>query len=250
MKSVSDLEAALYDTWTPDESATIAGWTVHANGGFTRRVNCATGVGAPDTDPGAREEITAWLTARGGQPIVRVTPLLAASAVAAIHIEWGYAAFDETVVLAAPVQAAARDPAVEIVGVDDEAFFDNINALNNRHESSKQAWRRLLGRIKDRAAGLLVHDVGVALVASSGPIAEVYTVAVAPAHRRQGIARSLMATAHAWARTRACEIVSLQVGGTNAPALALYDELGYSEAYRYHYLQPLGHSSDGRIDGC
>lgn len=247
---IADLERALYDTWTSDQSACIAGWTLHSNGGFTRRVNCATAVGSPDTDPEAFGAISSWLTERGGAPIVRVTPLLSTETVDSVMNSWGYEAFDETVVMTGSVTAAAVAGHIDVVSVNDEGFFTDINVLNHRAESSKPAWRRLLARIDDRAAGLRVPGVGVALVAASGRIAEVYSVAVAPDARRRGIANALMDTATAWAAEHGCDTMSLQVLGTNDGALALYDRLGYHEVYRYHYLQPQKAGFGAQIDGC
>ncbi len=247
---IADLERALYDTWTSDETTRIAGWTLHSNGGFTRRVNCATAVGSPDTDPDALDAISAWLTERGGAPIVRVTPLLSHETVEAVVTRWGYRTFDDTVVMTGPVSTIAAPGDIEVVPVTDEGFFTDINVLNHRAASSQQAWRRLLARITDRAAGLRVPGVGAALVATSGRIAEVYSVAVAPEARRRGIARSIMGTATAWAAERGCDTMSLQVLGTNSAALALYDRLGYREVYRYHYLQPREEGFDAKIDGC
>ncbi|KAA3636371.1 MAG: GNAT family N-acetyltransferase [Armatimonadetes bacterium] len=247
---ITDLERALYDTWTSDESTRIAGWTLHSNGGFTRRVNCATAVGSPGTDPEAFGAISTWLAERGGAPIVRVTPLLSDETVAAVSTEWGYRSFDDTVVMTGPVTAVASSGSIEVVPVTDEGFFADINVLNQRAPSSKPAWRRLLGRIEDRAAGLRLPGIGVALVAASGRVAEVYSVAVAPDARRRGVASSLMNTATAWAVERGCDTMSLQVLGTNDAALALYDRLGYREVYRYHYLQPQEEELGAQIDGC
>jgi N-acetylglutamate synthase len=49
-----------------------------------------------------------------------------------------------------------------------------------------------------------------------------------------------MAALGAWAAERAGHSCTLQVVATNAPALALYDRLGFTEHHRYHYrLAPL-----------
>ena len=49
-----------------------------------------------------------------------------------------------------------------------------------------------------------------------------------------------MAFLGAWATDRGGPSCTLQVVASNAPALALYDRLGFSEHHRYHYrLAPL-----------
>ncbi len=238
MTSVEELERAGYDTWTPEESTDVAGWTLHAAGGFTRRVNCATAAGMPDTSPASRRIIEQWLTDRGGALVVRVTPLLAHAAVETIEAEWGYRNVDETIVMTAPATAISQDAGVAFEPVDSESFFDRLNELNDREDAHAHAWRRLLGRVADRAAGVSIGELGAGIVVRSGKYAAVYSVAVSPSARRQGLASRLMSAATDWAVSNGCETMFLQVSASNEGALSLYRALGYTEAYRYSYLVP------------
>lgn len=52
---------------------------------------------------------------------------------------------------------------------------------------------------------------------------------VAPARRRHGVGRSLMAAAEDWARRRGLSIISLETGSNNTVGRALYADLGYEE---------------------
>ena len=250
MTTVADLERAAYDTWTADESIGVAGWRLFAADGFTRRVNCATAVGDPDTSPAARTALSDWLTARGAAPVVRVTPLVGRTTVKAVVADWGYHSVDDTVVLTAPVRPGPETGAVRIVDVASGEFFADLSGFNGRKASSEPAWQRLLERVADRSAGLWIPGVGVGLVVASGGLAGVYSVAVAERERRQGHASDIMAAAHWWAADAGCDTIFLQVLGTNAPALAMYATLGFSERYRYQYLEPVDGDTDDVIDGC
>jgi N-acetylglutamate synthase len=53
--------------------------------------------------------------------------------------------------------------------------------------------------------------------------------------RRRGLATSVMAALGSWAIERGGYACVLQVVASNAPALALYDRLGFTEHHRYHY---------------
>jgi GNAT superfamily N-acetyltransferase len=248
--TVADLERAAYDTWTADESIDMAGWTLFAADGFTRRVNCATAVGDPDTSPDVRAAISDWLTSRGAAPVVRVTPLVGRSTVNAVTSDLGYRSVDDTVVLTAPVRQGSETGAVRIVDVGSPEFFASLSGLNGRKASSEPAWRRLLERVAVRSAGLLIPGVAVGLVVASGRLAGVYSVAVAERERRQGHASDIMAAADRWAAGTGCDTLFLQVLGTNAPAIAMYANLGFTERYRYQYLEPVDGDPDDVIDGC
>jgi ribosomal-protein-alanine N-acetyltransferase len=79
---------------------------------------------------------------------------------------------------------------------------------------------------------LVTEGNGFALGRVAGPEAELLTLAVAPEHRRQGIARRLVGRLEVAAAGRGAEEVFLEVAATNAAALCLYRGLGYGQAGR------------------
>ena len=81
--------------------------------------------------------------------------------------------------------------------------------------------------------GLLAGDgpmLGVILCRVAAGEVEVLTVGVAPAARRQGVARALMAAALEAAREAGAETVFLEVAVDNAAAAAFYAGLGFRRA--------------------
>jgi ribosomal protein S18 acetylase RimI-like enzyme len=58
--------------------------------------------------------------------------------------------------------------------------------------------------------------------------AHIFLLYVLPDHRRQGLARALMAAAEQWAQQRGDRQIGLQVFTDNQPARALYQTLGYA----------------------
>lgn len=76
---------------------------------------------------------------------------------------------------------------------------------------------------------LVTGDGGFALGRVIAPEAELLTLAVAPARRRQGLGRALVARLEAGAAARGATVMFLEVAATNAPARALYAGLGYAQ---------------------
>ncbi|WP_433625119.1 GNAT family N-acetyltransferase [Halomicrococcus sp. NG-SE-24] len=74
--------------------------------------------------------------------------------------------------------------------------------------------------------------VGYVLVVPGDEAAYVAELAVEPAHRREGRARRLLATAFDRLRDRDCSRVTLAVRPDAGPARALYDSLGFVERDR------------------
>ncbi len=244
--SIADLERAAYATWSPDERTDIGGWTVMSNGGWTRRANSAGAVGTPETSFGVRDAIAAWLTDRGSPLVVRVTPLVDQGVVEEIAESWGLASEDDTTVMTASGTVRADHAAVRLVDPADSAFSDDLHQLNGRGPSAVEPWLRIVGRMAGRAVGLWIPGQACGVVAVEGRLAPVYSVAVDPDHRRQGLATQIMAAAAVWSRERGATTRFLQVLGTNAAAVSLYEGLGFEARYRYRYLRAMSDEATPR----
>lgn len=93
-----------------------------------------------------------------------------------------------------------------------------------------------------------VADRAVAHVVEAGvPVAEgvaafdrdwvgFRSIEVPPEHRRRGLGLAVMGALLEWGAERGATTAYLQVLGDNAPALALYERLGFREHHRYRYL--------------
>lgn len=81
-------------------------------------------------------------------------------------------------------------------------------------------------------SGEVLHPAGFALARVVCDEAEVLSVGVVPAFRRQGVAQALMAALSARARGADAKSVFLEVGADNAAAERLYRKLGFVEIGR------------------
>jgi GNAT superfamily N-acetyltransferase len=106
--------------------------------------------------------------------------------------------------------------------------------------------RRALGGV-DIARVDIAEDDGVASVSAPGARGfAAYEddwvgfrgIEVAPEHRRQGLARTIMAALLAWSAELGATTAYLQVLGDNSPALTLYESLGFTTHHQYAYLTP------------
>lgn len=88
---------------------------------------------------------------------------------------------------------------------------------------------------------LIPGEDGFALGRVAGPEAELLTLAVAPASRRQGIGRSLLEAFETQAGLRGASEAFLEVAADNAAACLLYENAGWMKAGR----RP-GYYTDGR----
>ena len=81
--------------------------------------------------------------------------------------------------------------------------------------------------------------VGAVIAGFDGVRGWIYHLAVAPAHRRRGIATRLMRSAEASLRARGCSKINLQVRPSNESVVAFYRALGYQVEERLNMGRPL-----------
>ena len=92
--------------------------------------------------------------------------------------------------------------------------------------------RMIDGALGVHPESLLVAELGGSIVGAviagfDGVRGWIYHLAVAPAHRRRGIATRLMRGAEAALGARGCSKINLQVRATNQSVIAFYRALGY-----------------------
>ena len=93
------------------------------------------------------------------------------------------------------------------------------------------------------------EDMGFALYRSVADEAELLTIAVRPAWRRQGVGRVLLDAIAADARVAGAQTLFLEVGADNPPARSLYESRGFSVVgtRRGYYRRGDGPMADGLV---
>ena len=112
---------------------------------------------------------------------------------------------------------------------------DDVAVLAALHATAfAAAWSE--GAIRDLFATpgvfAFVTAEGFILVRAAGGEAEILTLAVVPAHRRQGLARALVQLAAVHAAILGATSLFLEVGARNDAAQALYRGLGFQAVGR------------------
>lgn len=233
--------------WPPVEAEALGGWQLRAAAGFTRRANSVQTLGDPGLPLDAALDAAArWYAARGLPAHVEVTVPGSPDELSAVLARRGAVAA-ETLVRTAPLAALAPagGAAVPDVRLSREVTADWLSR-----------YRRSGGSAAVQAAALAVLHGGrsvwfatlrlpevpdgpaaIGRMAVDGAWAGFSAIEVHPDARRRGLARGLMAVLASRAAEEGATGAYLQVEADNAPARALYDRLGFTTAYRYHYAR-------------
>lgn len=238
------IERAGLKAWPGIEVEWDGQWVRRASNGYTKRANSVQCFDpADDTDVADRVAAARrWFERRGLPPVFR-TNLLSAPALVAELDRQGWAHIEPSLLMAMPLASVEADAHGRAVQLDDPAFLAAQQRLWGYDDQKLERLRALVAQYEVPATGIVLdapdgRPVATALLAIADGIAIAGNVVTAAAERRKGHAAALMRTGLAWAKAAGARVAALNVVAGNAPALALYESLGYRRQYDYVYRVP------------
>ncbi len=201
--------------WPDLRTESLGRWTLrHSPTSTARRANSVLAM-EPSGVVGDYDEVVAFYAGRTGRPIAAVLP---DSAEDALFRGRGWVA-----------ESGDADTLFQISGVAAARRVVSRLVAGAPRTSTTETGDLVTVKLDERATGVAAYAddwVGVR------------GLEVDPAHRRQGLGLAVMAALLEWGAERGATTAYLQVLGDNAPAIALYEALGFSTHHPYRYLAP------------
>ncbi len=215
------------------------GWVLRATPGLDRgRSNHAlTPCRSLSTSeiPDAIARVEAFASRHGIPTGIQVSPVSLHGELMSELDQRGWATRWPVLVLAAPIAGVEDGRAYAVA---DRATPDWLAAWA-RCEPGRDVEahaRTVFTRLEGRARFACHDDGAVGIAVDADGIVGLFCLAVDPARRREGLGTALV---RALLARSTASIAYLQVESSNAPAIGLYERLGFSEAYRYcHRVAP------------
>ncbi|MEO7447352.1 MAG: GNAT family N-acetyltransferase [Humibacillus sp.] len=251
--SADDLELLMAKGWVATDVDGLGDWLLRAAGGFTGRANSALVVGDPTLPvEQAIDYVERWYAARDAPPLFQLHGEagfeISEHPVAAALLRRGYVPGGDRPDLARVL--AMTGPSAGVPPLTTQSLPVTADA-----ELSPE-WLMAYGRTRGVVPGtteavltgsagqlfLSVRDeqsrqiVGIARMAIHPGWAGVFGVWVAPAHRRRGIASTIVSAAAMVARENSMPAIYLQVSADNEDGVAFWRALGFDVHHEYTYL--------------
>jgi ribosomal protein S18 acetylase RimI-like enzyme len=242
LSTVRRFEAAGFRAWPASAIHYDGTWVIRLTAGHpAKRLNSVNPL-----DPSDVRDLPERIMLAGrrfdayGRPLTfRLSPL--AGQALANHLEnEGWKAFGESLVMRLELDNEAVHGAMDQIPMQDMSRF--VTASMKTHATDpalRPGLSEIIGAIQPEA-GLFVLEqddepLATAICVHDGDLAGLFEVATAEAERGKGHGRRLLLSALKWARLRGARHAWLQVEADNFAARRLYETLGFSEVYRYHY---------------
>ena len=229
------------NAWPALESVKSDGWVFRFSEGYTRRANSVHPLSGGVRGLAAKiDEAEDLYRAHGLPPTFKMTEASQPDGLEATLAGRGYAAEAGTSVRVARVATMERAGlCVDTEWDRTEGWRDAFHRMNQVAGERRALHDRMLSQISSPAGYASIREnkrvIACALGVVQGNWLGVFDVVVDETRRRQGLGERLMRGLMAWGRERDAKRAYLQVMLSNAPALSLYDKLGFREVYRYWY---------------
>ena len=250
---LSRIEDAGINASAPREQLWVDGWLVRFSPGKAKRARCVQAVAAGRLPLDERLERCLTIYAGVGlQPYFRITPFSQPVGLDEALAARGMESIDDTRVMVASLDAGTSAvaeggdvpaAATSFRPVDGDAFAEWIGLQRGSSPEARAAHAERIRQSPVRHRALVVVDatgqpVAGGQVVVEGELAGLYDIFSVEAMRGRGLARALCRKLLQLALANGARVAYLQVEASNAPARRVYERLGFTDAYAYHYRSP------------
>ncbi|MCR9144277.1 MAG: GNAT family N-acetyltransferase [bacterium] len=256
------LEEFSLNAWPALQQLHLNGWLLRFADGFSRRANSvqplypAAAGSDPETEIETKIELCEGVyAARGLRPIFRITPVAQPGALDSVLASRGYRREGESIVLTRRLQTP-DDRGLQPSGFDDEApganvmlcesllregeeWLKGVTEIRERPAKSIAVFRNILSGVLTRSCYVLLQSEERAAACAMGVLQQnwvgILEVARGAEFRGRGYGRAALNLVEDWAAAYGTSGAYLACEATNRPALQMYHDAGYAEAYRYWY---------------
>ena len=240
---VRRLEAVGFRAWPAASVHYDGSWQVRLTGGDpSKRLNSVVPLDPSDTRdlPIRLERARKKFEAYGRPLLVRETPLMPLELRDLLSNE-GWSVFEEVLVMTSSLdKIELPDTMDHLPGHDIGRFVEAYLKITGSNSALQAPLAEIISSIKPTVGLFLKEEVEEApqatvLCVQDNDLAGIMSLAVVPELRGKGYGAEMLAAAMRWARMRSARTAWLQVVSTNAPAIAIYERFGFTEAYRHRY---------------
>ncbi len=234
LRAAIELEGVAARGWRAPDSEWLGEWWMRAAGGFTSRANAVRPLGSPGVDTDEALRVAAAWYAQRGLP-ARVQCVVGASVDRDLRRR-GWVADPGVSVMTATI---ARVLSSNSIHPDDVVLRGEPSpewlALFRGGEVPPSGVAILTGAPTVTFASVPTGSgvLAIGRAAVEKPWVGLTAIEVLEGERRRGHARAVIAALLRWAREQGAMRVYLEVLASNAPAVALYESLGFTEHHRY-----------------
>jgi ribosomal protein S18 acetylase RimI-like enzyme len=237
------LEELSLNAWPSPQTVYDDGWVLRFAEGYTRRANSVNPLYTPfsDLDEHIRR-CEQWYRTRKQNVVFKMTPLALPKELDKTLALQGYK--EEAVTSVRTVDLDHIDTpdsghAVTLTHELQDSWLENYCQMSGHDPRRLPIMRQIISRITPAVAFGLLHvdhvPASIGLAVLDRGYVGLFDIGTHPDMRNRGLGQQLILHLLHWAKNNGATHSYLQVMTSNAPAVRLYEKLGYTEVYQYWY---------------
>ena len=231
------LESAAFSAWPAQTSVDVQGWLLRLDRGYTKRANSANATAhSRALTANDVEAIELRFREAGLVPTFRLTSFAPIEDSDRLLDSRGYRSCDASLVMTRSL-AGIADAHEPVFASDAAAWLDAFGYASGKRGNDQAVHLEILRRITAPCAWAVHSEAAPSLTCGLGVLVDdklgLFDIVTRQGHQRCGLASQLCKGLLAWGARRGAQSAFLQVVAGNAPAIHLYEQLGFETAYRY-----------------
>ena len=236
------IEEASLNAWPALRQVLYDGWVVRLANGYTKRANSVTplyhsALGIDEKIARCERLYREW----GLPPIFRLTSPACPPGLDEALAARGYRVVDPTLVLHLDLSGGVPPPpSAPLRHASLEEWLRTYTRLSGARAENEAKHAQILSALAFPALYACIDGAGgepaaCGLAVWEGDLVGLFDLVTDPTQRRRGYGTALLSGMLHWAKDAGARQAYLQVVRDNGPARAMYDRLGFREAYHYWY---------------
>lgn len=238
------IEHLAANAWPCHTQERLADWRMRATFGVTERANSVYTIGLMPQDPMWLQKIEKFYADRSIPPCFYISDI-SPKDLDPILESRGYQKLDECFIMTASCIDILENNEenilwkIDCLSEADTKWIEEFIELEGFSTERHKAYSHIFSSIKPIKNFLRVSEhnetVGLGTVVVEEGWGCISNIVVNPKHRRKGIANKIIKYLSKWAYENGAHHMYLQVIQTNAPAVKLYEKIGFAPISKHHY---------------
>ena len=239
---ITRFEEISNNAWPAIQTIQYDGWILRFANGVTKRSNSVSILYPSALPPDEKINFCEKLyLSQGITPCFKVTAIPESDGIDEILEEQGYYIHSVISFMVKDIAGIPAEPTGEIRMADtmDDRWIDDFIRMNRFDPARKSTYVAIMDHLAlPKCLVSVIRDgktVGVGLGVAEGEYIGLFDLVVDSAWRRSGLGALIVENLLRWGKRQGATTAYLQVLSDNDPAIRLYENMGFLEAYRYWY---------------
>jgi ribosomal protein S18 acetylase RimI-like enzyme len=236
------LEEIALNAWPAIEEFDIDGWVIRFANGVTKRSNSVNPIYESSENTEDKIDFCENYYRSKGIPVCfKITEIVQPSGLDQILEAHGYEHKFDVIIQVMDIRKFNRDldKNVELLEDTDDQWLDQYINMNGTKPSYKPTYRKIIDKITQPKCLFTLTLNGMVIGCGLGVVEDkfigLFDIVIDPQYRNQGFGKLLIENILKWGKSKGADTAWLQVLADNAPAIRLYEKVGFKEKYSYWY---------------